>query len=400
MAALNHPIARPRPAPTALQGWSRLAPRAGLVIERRSAEALAQIAPAWADLAARALEPNIFADPAFVRPALAHLPEGRDVELLCLWRDGRLVGAMPARTRHAPWRGRQVGVWRPPLSSLGHPLVDPDGAERTIEDLLAHLAADATSLVLPQVPVDGPFAAALARVAARTGRTVAAFDIHERAVLDARGAQRAADLDIRGRTLKELRRQGRRLADLGPVRVEQAAAPDAVAAAIDDFLALEASGWKGGRGTALAQAPGQAALMRAASAELARRDACLIGLLRLGNRPVAGTILVRSGERAWFWKVAYDEAFARYSPGVQLTLALTDALLADPRVALADSCAVPDHPMIGRLWRERMAVADLLVTLKPHAPVRAALLRRGEALARETRALAKRAYHRLQGARR
>ena len=38
-----------------------------------------------------------------------------------------------------------------------------------------------------------------------------------------------------------------------------------------------------------------------------------------------------SGDTAWCWKIAYNEALARSSPGVQLVCDLTDSLLAEPR---------------------------------------------------------------------
>ena len=84
--------------------------------------------------------------------------------------------------------------------------------------------------------------------------------------------------------------------------------------------------------------------------------------------PLAAPITLRSGNAAWFWKIAYDEEFARYSPGVQISLDLTEALLADPASLRADCCATADHPMIDHLWRERLALTDLLI-----APSAAAL---------------------------
>ncbi len=56
-------------------------------------------------------------------------------------------------------------------------------------------------------------------------------------------------------------------------------------------------------------------------------------------------------------------AIARYSPGVQILLDVTQALLDDPSVACADSCATADHPMIDHVWRERLALADRLVSV-------------------------------------
>ena len=61
-------------------------------------------------------------------------------------------------------------------------------------------------------------------------------------------------------------------------------------------------------------------------------------------------LVLRSGDRAFYWKTAYDEAYAEYSPGVQLTLELSRAQQRDQRSSLTDSCAIEGHPMIDRLW--------------------------------------------------
>src|SRR5207302_3481538 len=90
-------------------------------------------------------------------------------------------------------------------------------------------------------------------VLARHDRVAAFFDRHQRALL-APGADRAgyADAAIGPKKRKELRRQRRRLGDIGAVRCAQSAAGD-IPAALQDFLALEASGWKGRAGTAVAR---------------------------------------------------------------------------------------------------------------------------------------------------
>jgi hypothetical protein len=88
----------------------------------------------------------------------------------------------------------------------------------------------------------------------------------------------------------------------------------------------------------------------------------------LDGGAIAAAITLRSGDSAWFWKIAYDERFARYSPGVLLTLALTENLLDDVGMMRADSCATADHPMIDRIWRERLPLCDLMVALRPQAP--------------------------------
>ena len=66
------------------------------------------------------------------------------------------------------------------------------------------------------------------------------------------------DSDAVAKKLKELRRQRHRLSDHGAVRFDVARTPRAVAVALETFLALEAGGWKGQRGTALSQQIGRA----------------------------------------------------------------------------------------------------------------------------------------------
>lgn len=73
------------------------------------------------------------------------------------------------------------------------------------------------------------------------------------------------------------------------------------------------------------------------------------------------TFAVTRPPQAWLLKIAHDEALARFSPGVQLMLEVSRDLIEDTGIAWTDSCADAGHPMIDHLWRERLAVADLLV---------------------------------------
>ena len=138
-----------------------------------------------------------------------------------------------------------------------------------------------------------------------------------------------------------------------------ARSPDAVTAALRDFLALEAKGWKGDAGTALIQSPELRHFAETSVDSLARHGQAGVARLLVGSRPIACIVMLQSGGGAWCWKIAYDESLARFSPGVQAMMELTGVLLADDTVAFADSCATPDHPMIDHLWRERLAMTDL-----------------------------------------
>jgi len=112
---------------------------------------------------------------------------------------------------------------------------------------------------------------------------------------------------------------------------------------------------------------------------------------RVARGAKATEISLRSGTTVWFWKIAYAEEVARASPGVQLTLDVTEQLLARPDVLRADSCATADHPMIDHLWRERLALADLLIAPSAAGMGQFRIARHLETLRRALIASAKRA---------
>jgi hypothetical protein len=138
-----------------------------------------------------------------------------------------------------------------------------------------------------------------------------------------------------------------------------------VRSALADFFALEAGGWKGRAGTAARDDADVGEFMTAAVAALAGEGKAQVTCLHLGAYPTAAIVTLRSGAVAWCWKIAYDEGYARYSPGVQILLDVTQALLDDPSIARADSCATAGHPMIDHVWRERLALADRMLSVGP-----------------------------------
>jgi hypothetical protein len=115
---------------------------------------------------------------------------------------------------------------------------------------------------------------------------------------------------------------------------------------------------------------------------LAAEGKASVARLALDGRAIATIVTLRSGDSAWCWKIAYDEAYSRSSPGVQLLLDVTDELLADASVARADSCATADHPMIDHIWRERLALSDRLMCVAKCDPTLFAHLCKMESLRR------------------
>jgi CelD/BcsL family acetyltransferase involved in cellulose biosynthesis len=342
--------------------------------EWRPFGALADVADEWQDLAARAAEPNIFYEPGFALPAAAVF--GRDAGAILIWSDAqpaRLIGFFPARIER-----RRYGIgpavlagWMHPYAPLGVPLIDADHvatATRAWLDFIAAPGGLPSLTLIPYLPIHGPFALALqAELSARGGRVVA-FDCHERALL-APAIDRATYLQaaMSAKRRKELRRQWRRLGEEHTVSFERATEIADVSVQLASFLEIESRGWKGSAGTAAAKNPAIREFMQRALANLAARSQVRIEQLILDGQPIAAGIVLRSGDTGWFWKTAYDETVARASPGVHLSVELTQSLLADASLAQVDSCATPDHTMIDHIWRERLTIADCLIAPGPDA---------------------------------
>jgi hypothetical protein len=283
--------------------------------------------------------------------------------------------------------------WINPYAPLGVPLIDREAAEPVLGAWLEHMASYRPRLLLlPMFPQQGELARVFDAALVRRDGASMAFAVHERALLSPAGDR--ADYIERAlprKKLKELGRQLRRLSDDGAVAWDIARDPAAIGAALADFLALEEAGWKGRAGTAAARSPQIGAFLEAAVAALAHEGKAEIMRLMLAGRAIAALIVLRSGDTAWCWKIAYDEQHARASPGVQLMLQATKTLLAEPGLSHIDSCAAPDHPMIDHIWRERLPLADRLVRPGPDGGAAFALTRLLEAARTRTIAAARRA---------
>ena len=342
-------------------------------------------APQWRALSERVAEPNGYYLPEWELAVNASARGRGGTGALGAWRDtSTLIGLVPVISM---WRAYRIPlpalVGADPYGTLCTPLLDRDTAEEAVTGILQQARqAGAHALIFRATSLDGAAMKAFADVLHRSGMQPVVLQSHVRACLDATGD--ADDLlreALGAKKLKELRRQRNRLAEHGTVSFDVARTPADVAAAIEPFLVLEASGWKGQRGTALSQDDGDAAFIRRATSALAETGPCEIVTLRAGETPVAAAIVLRHQDRAFYFKLGVDERFAKFSPGVQLTLELTRYLCADPAIRLVDSTAAPDHPMINPIWRGRLAIGDVLIPLRRGDPVvsliRAALGLRG-----------------------
>jgi CelD/BcsL family acetyltransferase involved in cellulose biosynthesis len=363
MAIADHLI-RPQPAHRAMPRADAL----GATVER--VDLLDVPEAPWRDLVMRAAEPNAFYHPDWARAVARHADGKSGAQALLVW-DGpqraKLVALLPVVSA---WRTYRLPVpalvaWQA-YAPLTTPLVDRDAVTRAARGLVqAARDAGALALVLPFMAADSALAEALRAAGVLCGG-VRERNSHQRARLDATQAADAAIASLSAKKLKEWRRQRKRLADEGAVTFRLHGNDNALPA-LDAFLALESAGWKGARGTALAQSEGDRRFVREAVPALIRSGHAQIATLNCGDRIVAAGLILRHLSRGYFFKVAYDECDAKASPGVQLTLDLTRAVCDDVAISDMDSLAVADHPMIDHLWRGKLTIADMIVPLQRDA---------------------------------
>jgi CelD/BcsL family acetyltransferase involved in cellulose biosynthesis len=389
----------------------RRASRDDAIGKRAHGEALVPISTIavsqWRALAERAIEPNGYYLPDWELAVNASARGRTGVSALRAWSDAslaqdgaaRLIGLMPVVSM---WRAYKIPlpalVSAHPYGALCTPPLDRDMAHDAVAALL-HQArqAGAHALILRDVSLDGLAMNAFNEMLRQEALRPRVLQSHRRACLDAtRDADELLRDALGAKKLKELRRQRHRLAEHGTVRFDVARKPEEVAAALEIFLTLEASGWKARRGTALVQDDGDAGFIRRAAPALAETGRCEIVTLRAGETPVAAAIVLRHQDRAFYFKLGIDERFAKFSPGVQLTLDLTRHLCADPAVATADSTASADHPMINPIWRGRFAIGDVLIPLRRNDPAVSAIYA-AMMLRLQAREFARRAVHVIRG---
>ncbi len=331
-------------------------------------------------LAQRALDQNVFFDSSVLRsawPRLTSLLAPRGAWMLCLWEstgNGRHLRLfMPIRIHTVGFPAHKV---LQPLSNeympLGTPLIDRECAEEAAETLL-RLLADPV-LKLPSIAdfthqrEDRATYSVLQQAAKNLGLDTCRNKVHKRAALfpDPDGSTDPKPT-LSKKRLRELARQLRKLEQSGPTKFHCTRSKDKIVDAIEAFLTLELSGWKGRKGTALYNHKKIAAFSRQIVYELAAKNHCEIFSLLQNDKPIASLIMLGRDGHLVPWKMAFDENLSAYSPGMQVMINATNILKERSNFVEADSLAVANHAMMNRVWPDSVPIADLSIALDRNA---------------------------------
>lgn len=350
-----------------------------IVVRRLGSAAYAELGPIFAELARHALEPNPHMAPAAVSAATTLMPE-EEIVVLCAWLSAaldfdQLVGIWAFR-REKGWRSGFSGALASPLVPLYEvsslPVLDRDHAAEAARALMRYLLASRDlphTLMLPLLPLEGPCYAALAEACRQTGSAITTYERWVRPVMIPRPDDEFEAYLRRalGSSYKKRMQQFRQVGKQGVLTFRRNRGKSALDA-LDAFLTLEASGWKGEAGTAIACLPADTAYIRRLAELCAADDTLLIDTLLHDGRAIAMGLLIESGDRRHFLKIAYDETQARHSPGRTLAIAMLQADFHDRPPVFFDSGAGEGVDAGTYVWGERRDMANAIIQVGPGRP--------------------------------
>ena len=329
-----------------------------------SAEQLQQAQRLVQDLANNAIEPNIFYEPWMLLPAWKNLNSQSEVQLILVCFDGgQAIGLFPLETKtKLRWIPvRHHALWKHIHCFLCTPLLRIGNERAALTEFIKWYKSWKSRglfIAMREVSHQSPFTAALNSLHLKTIETAK----HDRALLGS-GIPSATYLEqaISAKKRKEFRRQHNRLSEQGELRTVIMSGTDSVDEWTAQFLALEKKGWKGQVGSALAEHDSQSKFFAEIVQNAFSAGRLIMLKLLLNGEPIAMKCSFRANQGSFAFKIAYDEAFARFSPGVLLELENIRYVLDHTELKWMDSCADPNHPMINHLWRERKIISSFLI---------------------------------------
>ena len=352
----------------------------------KTADALRPYVQRWEALAATAMEPNVFYEPWQVLSALQNLTDAPPLELLLVVDEATeppgLCAVFPLE-RSTSYRGLPLSslrMWQHKFLFLCTPLVSRNhahGALHCFLDWLATAEANCEVMSLQGMRADGAFADALKQALDDRKRPHFEEERFDRALLEVDPAQSShayLESALSKKKTKEYRRLAQRLSERGDMRFERLHQADAVQPWLEEFLSLEASGWKGREGSAFASTEPDRRYFTEIVTQAHARGRLALLALRLDGVAIAMKCNFVGSDGAWSFKIGFEEKYAKYSPGVLLELENIRSAL-DERgesgslnsgstsasFPWMDSCAKPDHPMIDHLWRANRAIGTCVI---------------------------------------
>jgi CelD/BcsL family acetyltransferase involved in cellulose biosynthesis len=278
--------------------------------------AVADLADEWDDLVDRSPDPLPWARPGWVGAWWRAFGRGNLV-VLSARRGDRLAAVVPLARR---WGGLTSPT---NYHTPGFDLVGED--EAAVHDLADALFDERPSWVRTRfVPGGGVTAAALRTTAAAHGYGHAERTLERSPCIDTAIGWAAYQAGLDAKLRRELRRRRRRLDGQGHVEVTVDDGRRDLDERLAEGFAVEARGWKGDAGTAIASSPSTERFYREVARWAAGRGMLRLAFLRLDGRPLAFDFALEDHDRHYLLKCGYDPDYRRSAPGLLLRFAMVE----------------------------------------------------------------------------
>lgn len=331
----------------------------------------------WRALSARNQEAPFYTLYEWCWAYLQHLEEEPDRLLFAALREnGDCYGILPLLPeRRSTMLGPKVPLLRVPMRANMDLSDLPLDSSISIADwwpqltrALVETGNRSIALLIPAATADG---IAVNQAAKLATRVILRRQGHS-CYFDCSGNYESLSRAYTTRLAKILKRSRRALLCIGELAIQTYADGRERQDAFNEFLRLEASGWKGetGAGSAIALTERSRRFFESLYLGDIAVPGAEINLLTVDGRPIAGQLCIRRGGALSLLKIAFDQSMEKNSPGSVLLDMLLQRTCADP-----NTCAV--SLVTGRPWMEiwgpkRRAVEDVWIF---HQPILAATLR-------------------------
>jgi CelD/BcsL family acetyltransferase involved in cellulose biosynthesis len=235
-----------------------------------------------------------------------------ELELLLARRGPRLTGVLPlvlsGSTLASPtnWHTPEFG---------------PVAEDETVERGLFEEALDRTRgrLDLSFLREENPALGRLSEAATQTGWRVIVRPIERSPYLRLEGSWEEFERGLPSKRRNDLRRRKRRLQELGSYRFEPEDGSERLAELVAESIGVEAAGWVGRDGTAIAAQPSTRLFYERVAAWAAAAGYLRLFFLRLDATPIAFAFCLDDSQSLQVLKIGFDPSYARFAPGLLLT---------------------------------------------------------------------------------
>jgi CelD/BcsL family acetyltransferase involved in cellulose biosynthesis len=278
-------------------------------------------AESWGALADRmAAPPALY--PGYVASWVAAYSAPERLRVVTVWRGDRLAAVLPLVLD----RSHRSTVAMRDVEEAG--LVS-DGPASALAAVRGAFAMGVGRVLLRPVVAGGATHVAFAAAAEDAGGATLARVVDEQPVVDVAGPWEPYWRSLSRNTRSDVARRRRRLAEAGEVTIEVLDGSVGLEAALETAMLIEASGWKGRAGTALASRPDEERFHRLLAIWAARRGWFRLTFLRLDGRPIAFHFSLQAHGIVYPLKIGFAEDMAPHSPGTILMAAEIERAFAE-----------------------------------------------------------------------